>query len=74
MDEVPIGDLIPDTTLTPDPDVPGRFHGNISEAWRIQYAFGGVTMTAALRALSTAITRDDLRLVTANAIFIAPIP
>ena len=74
MDEVPVGNLLPDTTLTPDPDIPGRFHGFLSEAWQIQYAFGGVSMTAALRALSSALDRDDLRLVTANAIFIAPVP
>ncbi len=71
---VPEGDLLADTTLTPDPNHPGRFHGEISSAWQIQYAFGGVTMTAALRALQQAIGREDLQLVTANAIFCAPIP
>ncbi len=73
-DDVPVGDLLADTTLTPDPEVPGRYHGFISKAWQIQYAFGGITMTAALRALQQAVQREDLQLVTANAIFCAPIP
>ncbi len=71
---VPAGDLLADTTLTPDPDRLGRYHGAISEAWKIQFAFGGVTMTAALRALQQHLGRDDLQLVTANAIFCAPVP
>lgn len=68
------GDLLRDTTLVADPDVAGRYHGTISEAWKIQYAFGGVSMTAALRALQTHLDRPDLQLVTANAIFCAPVP
>lgn len=71
---VPEGHLLADTTLTADADRPGRYHGFISEAWQIQYAFGGVTMTAALRALQQHLGRDDLQLVTANAIFCAPVP
>ncbi len=68
------GDLLRDTTLTPDPHVAGRYHGAIAEAWKIQYAFGGVSMTAALRALQQHLDRPDLQLVTANAIFCAPVP
>ena len=67
------GDLLRDTTLEPDPDLPGRYHGSIPEAWKVMYAFGGVTMTAALRAMETHLDRPDLRLVTANAIFCAPV-
>lgn len=68
------GDLLRDTTLTADPDTPGRYRGTIPDAWRVQYAFGGVTMTAALRAMQQHLGRDDVELVTANAIFCAPIP
>jgi hypothetical protein len=38
------------------------------------YVFGGVTMYTALRAMREALARPDLGLVTANAIFIAPVP
>ncbi len=31
-----------DTVLTPDPDVPGRVHGDIPEGWKVMYVFGGV--------------------------------
>jgi acyl-CoA thioesterase len=68
------GDLLRDTTLTPDPANPRRLRGVIPEAWQIRYAFGGVTMTAGLRAMQQHLGRDDLTLVTANAIFVAPIP
>ena len=68
------GDLLRDTSLEPDPDRPGRYHGTIPEAWKVVYAFGGVTMTASLRAMETHLARPDLQLVTANAIFCAPVP
>src|SRR5207302_1077952 len=72
--DAPVGDLLRDTTLVADGEVPGRYHGTISDAWKIQYAFGGVSMTAALRALQQHLARPDLQLVTANAIFCAPVP
>jgi len=62
-----------DTTLTPDPADPRRFHANIPEAWKVRFVFGGVSMFAALRAMQETLARDDLPLVTANAIFIAPV-
>src|SRR6476646_527360 len=68
------GDLLRDTTLEPDPDLAGRYVGAIPEAWKVMYAFGGVTMTAALRAMEVHLARPDLQLVTANAIFCAPVP
>jgi len=63
-----------DTTLTPDREVPGRFHADLPEGWRVMYVFGGVSMYTALRAMHEALGRDDLELVTANAIFLAPVP
>jgi acyl-CoA thioesterase len=71
---VPPGDLLRDTTFSPDPARPGRYRGHISEAWRVQYAFGGVTMTAGLRTMQHFLGRPEFSLVTANAIFCAPIP
>jgi acyl-CoA thioesterase len=68
------GDLLRDTTLEPDPGQRGRYVGAIPDAWRVTYAFGGVTMTASLRAMEAHLGRPDLSLVTANAIFCAPVP
>src|SRR6266576_1078290 len=67
-------DLRADTMLTPDPLRPGRFHANLPDAWKVAYVFGGVSMYAALRAMQEALDRPDLDLVTANAIFLAPVP
>src|SRR4029077_10448517 len=73
---MPVGpsDLVADTVLTPDADVTSRFHADIPDDWKVVYIFGGVTMYAALRAMREALARPELRLVTANAIFIAPVP
>lgn len=68
------GDLLRDTQLVADGHRPGRYLGAIPDAWRVMYAFGGVTMTASLRAMETHLARPDLQLVTANAIFCAPVP
>src|SRR5450432_3611798 len=66
--------LITDTALTADPTIPGRFHAEIPDDWKVVYVFGGVTMYTALRAMREALGRPELELVTANAIFIAPVP
>lgn len=68
------GDLLRDTRLAADEHHPGRYLGTIPDAWRVMYAFGGVTMTASLRAMEAHLARPDLQLVTANAIFCAPVP
>ena len=67
-------DLRADTTLTPDGARPGRFHADLPDAWKVVYVFGGVSMYTALRAMQEALDRSDLDLVTANAIFLAPVP
>ena len=67
-------DLRDDTTLTADPNRHGRFHGHLPDAWKVVYIFGGVSMYAALRAMEEQLGRTDLSLVTANAIFLAPVP
>src|SRR6476646_8193424 len=66
-------DLRADTTLTPDPSRPNRFRADLPDAWKVVYVFGGVSMYAALRAMHEALDRPDLELVTANAIFVAPV-
>lgn len=66
-------DLVADTTLTPDAQVAGRFHATIPDAWKVMYVFGGVSMYTALRAMQEELARDDLPLVTANAIFLSPV-
>ncbi len=67
-------DLRADTVLTPDPTVAGRYHATIPDGWRVMYVFGGVSMYTALRAMQEALGRPELPLVTANAIFLAPVP
>ena len=67
-------DLRVDTALMPDGEHAGRFHGFLPDDWKVVYIFGGVSMYAALRAMEESLDRDDLSLVTANAIFLAPVP
>jgi acyl-CoA thioesterase len=67
-------DLRDDTRLTRDAERPGRFHAHLPDAWKVVYIFGGVSMYAALRAMQEQLGRPDLDLVTANAIFLAPVP
>jgi acyl-CoA thioesterase len=64
-------DIRTDTALTRDAD--GRFHADLPDAWKVMYICGGVSRYAALRAMEEALGRDDLSLVTANAIFLAPV-
>lgn len=67
-------DLRADTVLRQDAERPGRYHGDIPDGWRVMYVFGGVSMYTALRAMQEALDRPELQLVTANAIFLAPVP
>jgi acyl-CoA thioesterase len=67
-------DLRADTVLTRDPDRAGRFHADLPDGWRVAYIFGGVSMYTALRAMQEALDRPEMPLVTANAIFLAPVP
>jgi len=63
-----------DTAMTRDSADSRRFHGNIPDAWQVRFIFGGVSMFAALRAMQETLGRPELPLVTANAIFLAPVP
>jgi hypothetical protein len=72
---VPPGDFLADTRLVadPDPDRSGWYLGAIPEAWKVIYAFGGVSMAVALRGIEEEIARPDLDLLTANAVFTTPV-
>ena len=73
-DDPPDGDLLADTALRADPDRAGRYHGQITDAWRIFQAFGGVTFGIAHRAALEHLERPDLRPVSATAVYCAPVP
>lgn len=68
-----MADFLIDSDVQPDPERPGRYTLDLSPAWNVFYAFGGMTMACALRALVREVARDDLTLLTANALFIQPV-
>jgi acyl-CoA thioesterase len=67
------GHVVADSQLLEDPDRTGRYVGSIPEAWKVIYVFGGMSMAVALRGAQLAVDRPDLRLVSANAVFCAPV-
>lgn len=70
---IPSGEFLVDSDVQPDPSVPGRYTLDLSPAWNVFYAFGGMTMAVALRAAERAIGRADLQPVTATALYIQPV-
>ena len=71
--DVPVGDLLADIDVQPDPATPGRYVLDLSPAWNIFYTFGGVTMAAALRAAERGVARDDLHPLNAHAVYCSPV-
>jgi acyl-CoA thioesterase len=71
---IPRGNILRDSEPVPVDGHPGRFRVDVPEAWRIFYAFGGMTMACAIRAAEVALDRPDLRLVSAEATFCQAIP
>jgi acyl-CoA thioesterase len=71
---VPAGDFVADTQVEPRAGEPGRFDGAIPVAWQIVDAFGGMIMSVALRAMQDELARPELRLVSANAMFVDRVP
>ncbi len=67
------GDFRRDTDIEPDGEVPGRYHLDLSPAWNIFYAFGGMTMAVALRGIERELAQPDLVPLTANALFVSPV-
>ena len=69
-----MGSFLDDTAPHRDPvGAEGRFVGRIGDDWSVVYAFGGVTVAAALRAMEAAADRDDLRLAAVHAQFVSPV-
>lgn len=69
---VPAGDFGRDTAV--DRAAPGRYAASLPEAWRVLYAFGGVSMAVAVRAIQVELARPDLELLSAHAVFCSPVP
>lgn len=74
LGEIPPGDVLRDTTPRPVPGMPGRYEAFVPEAWRVMYAFGGVTMAATIRAAVVEACRDDLVPVGAESTFCKAVP
>src|SRR5262249_6721162 len=53
---------------------PGTYDGTIPVAWQIIDAFGGMSMSMALRAMQDHLARPELRLVSASTTFVDRIP
>ena len=69
-----VGSFLDDTTSQRDSGgVEGRFVGRIGDDWSVVYAFGGVTVAAALRAMEAAADRAELRLAAVHAQFVSPV-
>ena len=68
-----MGAFAADTTLTPDPDVPGRYRGTLSNNWNVLYVFGGMSMAIAVNAARQALAQKDFELLTATASFLSPL-
>jgi len=65
-------DLAADTAVTPDPDVPGRYHLTLPDSWDYLLPSGGVVMTCALRAANVHVADPTIRLASATTIFASP--
>jgi acyl-CoA thioesterase len=73
-DGIEAGDILRDTAPIAVDGFEHRFGVVIPDAWRVMYAFGGVTFATALRAIEAAVGRDDLRLVSAEGTFCQAVP
>lgn len=72
--DIPPGDILRDTLAAPVEGIDGRFETTIPEAWRVLYAFGGMTMALALRSAARALARPELRMVSAQATYCKAVP
>ncbi|MBI2706498.1 MAG: thioesterase family protein [Actinobacteria bacterium] len=66
------GDFVRDTEVRAI--APGCYVASIPEAWKVIYAFGGVSMACAVRAIQREVDRPDLDLLSAHAVFCSPVP
>jgi acyl-CoA thioesterase len=67
-------DLRGATVLTTDSVNPLRCRAHISDEWAVESLYGGLLMHVALRAMTDALCRPDLSVLTATALFLAPVP
>lgn len=74
IDHIDPGDIARDTLAAPVAGIDGRYAIVVPEAWRVFYAFGGMTMGLALRTAERHLGRDDLRLVSAQATYCKAVP
>jgi len=74
IDDIEPGDIARDILAEPVAGIPGRFETVIPDAWRVFYAFGGMTMALAVRTAERALGRDDLRLVAAQGTYCKAVP
>jgi acyl-coenzyme A thioesterase PaaI-like protein len=72
--DLPDGDIARDTVPTPVAGLEGRYEATIPEAWKVFYAFGGVTMALAIRTAEAALGRPELGIVTVQATFCQAVP
>jgi len=71
---VDVRNVVEDSLPTAVKGRPGRYSLVINEGWRVLYAFGGMTMAAALRAATIELDRGDLDLISADATYCQAIP
>jgi hypothetical protein len=68
---VAAGDFVRDTVVTRTEA--GRYEAHIPESWKVIYAFGGVSMAYAIRAIQEEVDRPDLDLLSMHALFCSPV-
>src|SRR5262245_3906879 len=69
----PPGQLLEDTRVVKDASTPGRYLATITPHWNILYAFGGVTMAAAVSAARAALSQPSFELLTTSCTFLTPV-
>jgi acyl-CoA thioesterase len=67
------GDLAADTAVKPLLSTPGMYTAELSDQWNFATPSGGVLMTTALRAMRAQLDDPGLRILSATAVFCAPV-
>ena len=61
------------TELRPDPSVAHRYHWDVPPTWNIAFAFGGLTMTACLRASQAELCDPSFVPLSSTTTFVSPV-
>jgi acyl-CoA thioesterase len=72
--EIEPSDLAADTEITRLSKAPGWYTANLGPHWNFHTPSGGVLMAVALRAMQTEIDDLDFRPLSANTLFMSPVP